>query len=385
MFIKAGDTTDNKLRKTHEALLTEFESKIKFLSVTLKELSTLTSVDSMRKQKTDALSVVLRNLLIDSKRQTSLISVIGVANKFFFKQKSFILSGMNNTFPESSLTSFGIRENNLYFKSKFEASSNVYIGLDFWLNEIVLDDKSPADNLVSRKEIILAIADKEAAHTDLEYESKYYKISSENKMNITLNVNNVIYKPVNNIYYESLITIAYELVESFSLYKSLINITPQVATINREYYVLHEIALSERKVGYRINRWVSGHVTSGASALNILVFESKNIISYRLLGNLQMYRYKSDKIDVHFIYIDFSINKHRLVMINCKEPFCLVAILTGKTPRILSGSRVSINSTLSLDHYLFPGKDWIIKDNIDIHNDIFKIIGIPPLDINFNS
>ena len=363
-------------------MLAEFENKIKYISVTLEELSKLSSVDSMRKQKTDALSVTLRNLIIDSKRQTSLISITGLENVFLFKQKSFILSGKNNTFPESSLTSLGVRENNLYFDPKFESKSNVYINLDFWLNEIVLDDKTPTDNLVSRKEIILAIADKEAAHTDLEYEAKYYKISSENKMNVTLIVNNLKYKPVNNIYYESLITIASELADSYSLYKTLLNISPQVMSINNEYFVLDEIALSDKKNGYRINRWIPGHVTSGASALNILVFESENVISYKYLGLLKVYRYKSNTVDMNIMVIDFSSKRNRLVMINHKDPFCLVAIQTGKTPKLLSGSRVSVNSSLSLKHYLFPGKDWIIKENVDVHNDIYKIIGIPPLDID---
>jgi len=364
--------------------LAEFENKIKYISVTLDELSKLNSIDSMRKQKTDAISVTLRNLLIDSKRQTSLISSTGLESFFLFKQKSFILSGKNNTFPESSLTSFGIRGNNLFFDPKFESKSNVYINLDYWLNEIVLDDKTSTDNLVSRKEIILAIADKEAAHTDLEYETKYYKISSKNRMNVTLIVNNVLYKPANNIYYESLITIAFELVESFSMYKTLLNISPQVMSINNEYFVLDEIALSDRKNGYRINRWISGHVISGASALNILIFESESITSLRYLGNLKVYRYKSSTIDLSLMVIDFSNKINRLVMINHKDPFCLVAIQIGKTPRLLSGSRVSVNSSLSLKYFLYPGKDWIVKENVDIHNDIFKIIGIPPIDINFN-
>lgn len=81
-------------------------------------------------------------------------------------------------------------------------------------------------------------------------------------------------------------------------------------------------------------------------------------------------------------YLDFSRTNNQIALVNSKDPFCMAAIIKGKVPTLLTGSRVSPESSLSHKFYLFPGKDWIIKESILIHNDLFNVIGIPPIDID---
>jgi hypothetical protein len=333
-------------------------------------------------QKCNSISVVLRDLLIKTKKQTPLIMEIGFENYFYFKYKALILSGKNNLLPNSMLTGFKIDGNDLIFYPLLVTNNHVYLGYDQWLNEIVIDDKDIEYNLVSRREIILAIADKEAAHTDRDYDKKFYKIGMLNKLNIEYKINGVTKKAVNNIYYEAIITIANELVEAFNLFKKINNKIKSVF-ISKGYYIAEKISLSDKLDGYRFNEWPSGEDKTGLSTLSTLNFESKHAVTDVSFGKLKLHLFRdaSEKYEIPFV--DFNNYNNVGVVINNKNPFCLVGLEFNRKKIILiSGSNVSSKSTLASGNYLFPNKSGIIKKNVECNIDnVFELIGIPPLDI----
>src|SRR5690606_40169828 len=115
---------------------------------------------------------------------------IDIKSLLYFNYRKHILSSENNLFPESSITTFEIKNSKIFFRPNFKIDNSVFLSFDNWLDEIVLDDKSEKDNLVSRREIIRAIADKEAVHVDPDYDAKFCKIGLDNKLNVKFLHNN---------------------------------------------------------------------------------------------------------------------------------------------------------------------------------------------------
>ena len=372
---------DNK--KSQVDLMSTFDDQISYLELLVKESQDVNTEERIRNQKCNSISVVLRNLLIDTSRQESLATVLNIKEFLYFKYRVFILSGKNNLSPESLLTGIKIENDKIHFFPILNHPSNTYISFDDWLNEIVIDDKDPTDNLVSRLEIISAIADKIAAHTDREYDKKMHKIGIVKRLNIEYNINGVMKKSENNIFYQALITIAYELIEAYAIYKKVIGFNKEVL-IENDIYICEENNLSARRTGYRFNTWPSGTDKTGRSTLNILIMESQNIVTEITIGKLKTHVFSRGKERFVIKYIDFNAHQNSGVVINMKEPFCLVAVEKVKKKYVLlHGSTVTKNSKLDLKHFLFPNKSGIIKNNIESNLlELFLNIGIPPIEID---
>lgn len=370
------------VKKTKEELTEIFKEKIIYLESLVFEATKTNTIASMKTEICNNISIILRNLLIDTSRQTSLSTLLSLNNFLYFKYKVFILSGKNNLFPESLLAGFSIKQGKLFFYPRLESSSNLYIGINEWLNEIVIDDKETEDNLVTRREIILAIADKEAAHTDQDYDKKFYKIGRINKLNVEMEINGVKTKADNNLYYESLVCIAYELIDA---YKVLIQIfeKPLIKMIKKTNFVCEVFNLSRNISGYRINTWISGDDISGRAALNMLNLGSEKIITKVSFGKLEYHSYGEGKYIIKIPYIDFNDFQYNGIIINNKEPYCFVGLVkSGKKIIILNGSTVSAESKLDKSYYLFPGESRIIKKDVKtIKENVYNFIGISPLDI----
>ena len=60
-----------------------------------------------------------------------------------------------------------IENNSGCFVSENVKNPYMYISFSNWRNEIVIDNKDKDDNVVTREEIILAVANQDGAHTSL--------------------------------------------------------------------------------------------------------------------------------------------------------------------------------------------------------------------------
>ncbi|MDD4212924.1 MAG: hypothetical protein PHY42_05985 [Bacilli bacterium] len=368
--------------KSFEDLLKSLEDKIEYLKLLVKESLDESVRSSIRIQKINSISVILRDLTIDSGNQQSLISKLNIKHLFYFQYKNFVLAGKNNLVPNCLLVGFRIQNDSLYFYPILDSDSRLYFGIIEWLNEVVLDDKEEKDNLVTRYEIIRAISDKEGAHTDKDYDPKFYKIGIANRLNIQYEIDGQVKKSENNIYYESIIAIANELINAYSLYKTIEDIN-KTTYVEKNMFIAEKIYLSTKITGYRYSSWLQGDDSSGRATLNILNFESEEIVRKVYYGELERHVFRRDKESIQLFFINFDNYQSEGVVINKKEPFCLVAIKKKKKKYLmLSGSTVSEYSKLDSSYFLFPGKSKLIKKNIESTiNHIFDIIGIDTINI----
>ncbi len=371
------------VKKTNYELLKELDNKMLYLEKLLKEVLEYDLSNEIRKQTCDSMAVFLRTLVIDRGKQTSLITSSKTEGLFYFKSKGGVLWGKNNLAPESLLTGYRISNNELNFYPNLDSDDiNLFIGFNEWLNEIILDDKTENDNLVSRYEIITAIADKEGAHVDLSHDKKLYKISHINKMNIVYEINGNKMKAKNNIYYESIIVIAKELLESYDLYKKIKDMTKTI--IQRpELFICQKQNLSAKLMGYRYNRWFSGNEKDGQGALNTIVFASDDIVTKVAIGKLKIHKFTQNKKDIFINYIDFNKYQENGTIISSKNPPCLVAVEKVKKQYVLlSGSSVAETTILPLKCFKYPNQSLMIKENIKFSKDeLFENIGIDIIDI----
>lgn len=370
------------INKSNEQLMQELNDKINYLEKNYKETLKMSINDPLRKQTCDTIAVIIRTLVIDTKRQVSLLINLNIRNYFYFKYKGSVLTGKNNLHPESLLTGFSINDEQLFFYPLLDEDKNeLYINFDDWINEIIIDDKTDSNNLVSRYEVITAIADKEGAHVDLKHDVKLHKIANVNKLNITYQINDLKVKASNNIYYETLITISKELIDSYHLYKELKELNKQIILLD-EKFISEEYVLSKNILGYRYNRWFAGKYVEGRGALNTIVFDSNKLVTKVTIGTVKIYWFSKGGISKTIKIIDFNNNLNGLIIQN-KNPFCMVAVeKIKKQYLILSGSTVSKDSTITNKDFEFPGKSLIIKNDIRCSkSEIHLKIGINPIDI----
>ena len=110
----------------------------------------------------------------------------------------------SNLAGEQKLVSMFLTNRTSGFKSHSEINAQWFSNLDYWWNEIVINDKD--DVLVTRRDIVKVVADKEGgAHYDPKYNYEYYKMCIQN--NEDIKSEEIIFK---NIYFCSLLTIAQE-------------------------------------------------------------------------------------------------------------------------------------------------------------------------------
>lgn len=374
-----------ELIKTKEELWETFTRKIKYLKSLVDEVNNLEYDFDMRIEKCNSIAGILRAVLIDgpSKKMISLVKQIDIKNLLYFNYRKHILSSDNNLYPESSITTIEIKDSKVIFRPKFITDNSVFLSFDNWLDEIVLDDKCESDNLVSRKEIIRAIADKEEAHIDPDYDAKFRKIGLGNKLNVKFLHKNEIIFPENNIYYECIVAIASEFISAYDLYE-LIKDYEKTTYLNDLRFLAKEI--NNYYVGYRYYIWQNGDKTTGNATLNLLVFKSNNIVNDYFLGISKRIEFqkKNDRpITIHLV--DFNNFTEKIKVINKDNNQILVATKKDKKNFvILNGSFVSKKSNIDKKYYAFPDKSQMIKKDLLVSKDSL-LLCIDSNDIEFDN
>jgi len=293
-------------RKDHNELENTFNEKCLFLTDQLKQIESHAPGSILRNQYADGLSVVLRNLLIDrGSKQISLLTQLKISENLLFRAKLTGLSGPNNLVSESKLVSYTLSNEQLMYVSNENIDDNNYILFDTWLNEIVIDNKDPEDNLVTRRDVILVIADKEAAHTDSDYEKIYYKICVQKKMNFRINHNGRDYTPNNNLYKESLITITKEFLDAVKIYNLNVESKLRVLITNQTYLIMKN-QLYHNGFGFRFNLWLPGDIGQGVAIFNRIHFAGLNHKSDYFLGSKLIYEYSHNGVTEKYSLLDFN-------------------------------------------------------------------------------
>lgn len=360
-------------RKDFCELKSVFNEKCLFLAEQLKQIESFALGSILRNQYADGLSVILRNLIIDrGTKQISLMTQLGITNKLIFKAKVTGLAGLNNLVSESKLASYSLSNDQLMYVANNKTDDNNYINYDTWLNEIVIDNKDPEDNLVTRRDVILVIADKEAAHTDSDYERIYYKICVQKKMNFRIDYNGKLYTPDNNIYKESLITISKEFLESVNILNRNNDSTLLIRKTEQTYLIMKN-HLYHNGVGYRFNLWLPGDVGQGAAIFNRIHFAGISHKCDYYLGSKLVYEYTQKGKVEKFSFLDFNQFTVQVFtqFIKNKNIFIAWYIRNDKTV-LMSGSQVgkfsNINENLIYENNIavFLKKDMIFESLSDL-------------------
>lgn len=156
----------------------------------------------------------LRVLLHDKNRNVSLLTHLNIKSKIKYLSTAFDYQ------PANLLSHFGlgyistsIKQSEYKPNLEIDYSKSKLLNFDDWWNEIVLSDNKV---FISRKEIVLGIADREGgAHIDDEVGEEQRRFSKGNGLGWEANGIPII----SNTYYVSLRVIAQEIIESILLFK----------------------------------------------------------------------------------------------------------------------------------------------------------------------
>ena len=214
----------NKYKKDRNELKRQFANGVLYLKELIKQAMAKDYNDPLREEYAKSIAVKLRVLLINGNTE-SLISQLKISDKILFPPICVFL----NDIPGNLIQTFGLvgerfdGEKAYYFSNYVKNDSELRCTLSCWLSEIVFDRKQSAIHKVSRRDIILYLANKEGgAHVDPEYEEEYYHIIYESGFFIQ-KPDGTITRSQNNCFAEAAITIALEFIEAAEEYFNVLN------------------------------------------------------------------------------------------------------------------------------------------------------------------
>ncbi len=215
----------NKYKKDTSELRKQFIVSVSYIKELVKIALSKDFNDLLREEFAKSIAVKLRVLLID-RNNLSLVTQLGINDKILFSP----LCAKFTDLPGNLFHSYGLvgerydGKSHYFFQNYTENKNELRCTLSCWLDEIAFDRKQSAIHKVSRKDIILTLADKEGgAHVDPSYEEEYYYIRYESGFEIVDDENKVISKANNNRFAEALLTIAQEFIEAADEYFEILN------------------------------------------------------------------------------------------------------------------------------------------------------------------
>lgn len=383
-FHHVGDYMASGAKRDKSALSKVLQTKLDYLRKLIIDCEKLDLGDDIREETAVDMSGIMRNLLLDRGRQTSLLSQLELKNELFFDNKVDPLSGPNNLITESHLLSILSSSDGLFYKSIHEQKSGPKLDFMSWWNEIVIDNKEEKNNLITRKEIVCILADKEDAHTDPEFEFKYDVICNNNGMKWYSDGDGVVRYPNNNPYKESVISIAKELLDAFEFRKQLLlyPIRSKNTSVLRFYVTRNVVNKSDNYVdyGYRFKLWPGGESDSIFWAILGFDFTAQ---TERLLGNCSTMWLKSPSQPraKNFTFMSSSQANIQLHYIFSAEHqvFCLITNEMGRIT-LISGSKIRKTDYFQADSLRVVNEFYYTRnDNVfDSIESLREACGIPP-------
>jgi hypothetical protein len=275
------------MKKDKINLYQKLESIVAYIRSTLDSTLKLDCTNPLRTEFAITLATRLRVLLNDENKNKSLLSLLNIKKEYRFQGVKCDLSYVMpaNMVFTSVLTSTVVSDNLLFCKANDFAPNEILLyTFDAWWNEIVIDSKHPELSQITRRDIILTLADKEGgAHVDETYDKAYYQ-ARNGGVSLFTNTGEEI-KISNDPYTESAIYIAQEFVNAYYIH---LNLKPQTySRINSRYKVLQLTYYREVKrinqiiyqKRYRFLQYDYGHLNDNI----MLLFDYCQPASYRLL------------------------------------------------------------------------------------------------------
>lgn len=305
------------MKKDQKELYTKLETIVKYIENTLDSALKLECANPLRAEYAITLATRLRVLLNDENKNTSLLSLLKIKKLLLFQANKCDLMYIipANMVFTSALTSTIITNDTLYCKvNEFTPDENILYTFDAWWNEIIIDSKCEELSQISRRDVILTLADKEGgAHVDDKYDKAYYQALDGGIVCHTSNGEEI--RISNNVYAESALYIAQELINAYYIYIRLKPYTYSRA--NTKYKILQLTYYREiqKKDGityqkrYRFLRYDYGRLNE-----NIMVlFDYYQLASYRLLDLYSI----SKSYNTHGVHtamvVDLQSNSHQII------------------------------------------------------------------------
>ena len=152
------------MKKEIDTLCQKLCDSVVFLENTVQQALRLECTNPLRSEYAIAIATKLRVLLNDEGRNTSLTKLLKIKDHLVFTAiKTDLLANIPaNLVFTSILTSINVKSNTAFYSvNKFSNVEDLLYTFDAWWNEIVIDSKYEQFSQISRRDVILTLADKE--------------------------------------------------------------------------------------------------------------------------------------------------------------------------------------------------------------------------------
>lgn len=271
--------------RTKEELEKAFRIEIKDFENCFYRACKLNVFDEMREKEISNLATILRKLLIDSSKMSSLVSQMHIREDILFPPIcTFSSSDYAGNLVSIYPLIYSKYENGKFFCRAFfhKSKSNLRINLDTWLHEIVIDPKGEQKYKPTRQDIIRMIADKEGgAHYDENHDETYSEIVGNYAFEI-VHPDDSVTSLSNNVYFETLLSISYEFIQAISEYHYRQQLTKKTIFPSKTYLVETSYRLNKEKLLYTYNKYIH-YETNNNIHFMFYAFDPNGKADYRLI------------------------------------------------------------------------------------------------------
>lgn len=250
------------MKKDNEELEHKLDLTIKFIDRLVHEALALDCLDHTRESFATTIATQLRVLLNDEGRNNSLLSQVGIKDSIFYITRPTLCLNVVNMLTTANMVKFVANsDNGAYcmvddFKPKDKAGFSC--SFEAWWNEIVIDSKHEKLSHITRRDVVLVLADKEGgAHVDREYDEAYRQVKFEHGF-FFQDGTGVQHPLKNDFFVESLFYIAQEFLYSFKRYKEIKGQVEYVSCMNKMLKMTYYREETGRKKSFSERWWFCG-------------------------------------------------------------------------------------------------------------------------------
>lgn len=315
------------MKKDIDTLRKKLDDSVVYIESTVKQALQLECTDSLRAEYAIAIATRLRVLLNDEGRNDSLTKMLGIKDHLVFPaiSKEPLANAPANMMFTSLLTSFIIKNKDAFYKAnEFSNAEDLLYTFDAWWNEIVIDSKYEQFSQISRRDVILTLADKEGgAHVDKTYDIAYYQAIRSKSIQVMDSQGKEI-AISNDVYTEAALYIAQEFINAYRIYT---NLQPQTYERSESKYKIFQLIYyrqitNDKKTlfqkRYRFLRYTHGNPNNAI----MFFFDYYQLAEYRLLDLYRVSKFYPNEGMHSAVVIDIASNSHRIVYArtpNCEQ------------------------------------------------------------------
>jgi hypothetical protein len=320
------------MKKDRESLHKKLHSSVIYLEDVIKKALQLDCTNPLRAEYAITIATKLRVLLNDEGRNVSLTQMLGIKEQLVFTAISAdsLANAPANMAFTSILTSFNIKNNEAFYcVNKFSNIEDLLYTFDAWWNEIVIDSKHEKFSQISRRDVILTLADKEGgAHVDEAYDVSYYQAINGSNICFIDHLGNKI-EILNDVYTEAALYIAQEFINAYFIF---VRLKPQTYSRSNTHFKIFQLIYYQEITNgkktyfqkrYRFLRYKYGDPNNAI----MFFFDYYQLAEYRLLDLYRVSKFYPDKGMHSAVVIDLTSGSHRIVYArtqNCEQHVILL-------------------------------------------------------------